>query len=156
MFLTDGQSNRHNEFLDSDGSTSHIDRNNLHIDDPVTRTRVYPNRESGKLMDTTSIFLLALKKQLGINLLGFFLTSGSGRRTAGNMSYIMERYPRDEEITKFRKEKFLIETKTSYDELYIINTKGLETDKGRLYQRTPCCEKTGKNHGESSTHDNTS
>jgi hypothetical protein len=79
-------------------------------------------------MDTTSIFLLALKKQLGINLLGFFLTSGSGRRTAGNMSYIMERYPRDEEITKFRKEKFLIETKTSYDELYIINTKGLEID----------------------------
>ena len=128
VFLTDGQSNRHNEFLDSDGSTSHIDRNNLHIDDPVTRTRVYPNRESGKLMDTTSIFLLALKKQLGINLLGFFLTSGSGRRTAGNMSYIMERYPRDEEITKFRKEKFLIETKTSYDELYIINTKGLEID----------------------------
>ena len=103
-------------------------RKNLHIDDPVTRTRVYPNRESGKLMDTTSIFLLALKKQLGINLLGFFLTSGSGRRTAGNMSYIMERYPRDEEITKFRKEKFLIETKTSYDELYIINTKGLEID----------------------------
>ena len=128
VFLTDGQSNRHNEFLDSDGRASNIDRNNLHIDDPVTRTRVYPNRESGKLMDTTSIFLLALKKQLGINLLGFFLTSGSGRRTAGNMSYIMERYPRDEEITKFRKEKFLIETKTSYDELYIINTKGLEID----------------------------
>ena len=128
VFLTDGQSNRHNEFLDSDGRTQHISRNNLHIDDPVTRTRVYPNRESGKLMDTTSIFLLALKKQLGINLLGFFLTSGSGRRTAGNMSYIMERYPRDEEITKFRKEKFLIETKTSYDELYIINTKGLEID----------------------------
>ena len=128
VFLTDGQSNRNNEFLDSDGRTQHISRNNLHIDDPVTRTRVYPNRESGKLMDTTSIFLLALKKQLGINLLGFFLTSGSGRRTAGNMSYIMERYPRDEEITKFRKEKFLIETKTSYDELYIINTKGLEID----------------------------
>jgi hypothetical protein len=128
VFLTDGQSNRSNEFLGDDGCTQHIDRKNLHIDDPVTRTRIYPNRESGKLMDTTSIFLLALKKQLGINLLGFFLTSGSGRRTAGNMSYIMERYPRDEEITKFRKEKFLIETKTSYDELYIINTKGLEID----------------------------
>ena len=128
VFLTDGQSNRSNEFLGDDGCTQHIDRKNFHIDDPVTRTRIYPNRESGKLMDTTSIFLLALKKQLGINLLGFFLTSGSGRRTAGNMSYIMERYPRDEEITKFRKEKFLIETKTSYDELYIINTKGLEID----------------------------
>ena len=128
VFLTDGQSNRHNEFLNTDGRTSHVDRSNLHIDDPVTRTRVYPNRENGKLMDTTSIFLLALKKQLGINLLGFFLTSGTGRRTAGNMAYIMERYPLDEEVSKFRKEKFLIETKTSYDELYIINTKGLQID----------------------------
>jgi len=128
VFLTDGQSNRHNEFLDADGHTNHIEKHTLHIDDPVTRTRVYPKRVSGKQMDTTSIFLLALKKQLGINLLGFFLTSGSGRRTAGNMAYIMERYPLDEEVTKFRKEKFLIETKTSYDELYIINTKGLQID----------------------------
>jgi hypothetical protein len=40
----------------------------------------------------------------------------------------MERYPTDVEITKFRKEKFLIETETSYDELYIINTKSLQID----------------------------
>ena len=33
-----------------------------------------------------------------------------------------------EEIAKFRKNKFLIESGTSYDELYIINTKGLEID----------------------------
>ena len=128
VFLTDGQSNRNNHYLDSENVSRQIDRENLHIDDSVTRTRTYPKRENGRQMDTTSIFLLALKKSLGINLLGFFLTSGTGRRTAGDMSYIMERYPRDEEISKFRKEKFLIETKTSYDELYIINTKGLEID----------------------------
>ena len=128
VFLTDGQSNRNNNYLDSENVSRQIDRENLHIDDSVTRTRTYPKRENGRQMDTTSIFLLALKKSLGINLLGFFLTSGTGRRTAGDMSYIMERYPRDEEISKFRKEKFLIETKTSYDELYIINTKGLEID----------------------------
>ncbi len=128
VFLTDGQSNRNNHYLDSENVSRQIDRENLHIDDSETRTRTYPKRENGRQMDTTSIFLLALKKSLGINLLGFFLTSGTGRRTAGDMSYIMERYPRDEEISKFRKEKFLIETKTSYDELYIINTKGLEID----------------------------
>ena len=128
VFLTDGQSNRNNHYLDSENVSRSINRENLHIDDSETRTRTYPKRENGRQMDTTSIFLLALKKSLGINLLGFFLTSGTGRRTAGDMSYIMERYPRDEEISKFRKEKFLIETKTSYDELYIINTKGLEID----------------------------
>jgi len=128
VFLTDGQSNRNNHYLDSENVSRQIDRENLHIDDSETRTRTYPKRENGRQMDTTSIFLLALKKSLGINLLGFFLTSGTGRRTAGDMSYIMERFPRDEEISKFRKEKFLIETKTSYDELYIINTKGLEID----------------------------
>lgn len=128
VFLTDGQSNRNNNYLDSENVSRSINRENLHIDDSETRTRTYPKRENGRQMDTTSIFLLALKKSLGINLLGFFLTSGTGRRTAGDMSYIMERYPRDEEISKFRKEKFLIETKTSYDELYIINTKGLEID----------------------------
>ncbi len=128
VFLTDGQSNRNNHYLDSENVSRQIDRENLHIDDSETRTRTYPKRENGRQMDTTSIFLLALKKSLGINLLGFFLTSGTGRRTAGDMSYIMERYPKDEEISKFRKEKFLIETKTSYDELYIINTKGLEID----------------------------
>ena len=128
VFLTDGQSNRNNNYLDSENVSRSINRENLHIDDSETRTRTYPKRENGRQMDTTSIFLSALKNSLGINLLGFFLTSGTGRRTAGDMSYIMERFPRDEEISKFRKEKFLIETKTSYDELYIINTKGLEID----------------------------
>ena len=128
VFLSDGQSNRNNHYLNSENVPRQVERENLHIDDPVTRTRTYSKRENGKQMDTTSLFLLALKNSLGINLLGFFLTSGTGRRTAGDISYIMERYPLDSEVAKFRKEKFLIETKTSYDELYIINTKGLEID----------------------------
>ena len=128
VFLSDGQSNRNNHYLNSENVPRQVERENLHIDDPVTRTRTYSKRENGKQMDTTSLFLLALKNSLGINLLGFFLTSGTGRRTAGDISYIMERYPLDSEVAKFRKEKFLIETKTSYYELYIINTKGLEID----------------------------
>ena len=47
---------------------------------------------------------------------------------AGNLSYVMETYPTDEDIAKFRKDKFIIEKNGAYDELYIINTKGLEID----------------------------
>ena len=128
VFLSDGQSNRHMDYLTSENLTKSVSRRSLHIDDVKTRTRVYPTRKNGKQMDTTSIYLLALKEQLGINLLGFFLTSSSTRRTASDIGWIMERYPTDEEVTKFRKEKFLIETETSYDELYIINTKSLQID----------------------------
>ena len=128
VFLSDGQSNRHMDYLTSENLTKSVSKRSLHIDDVKTRTRVYPTRKNGKQMDTTSIYLLALKEQLGINLLGFFLTSSSTRRTASDIGWIMERYPTDEEVTKFRKEKFLIETETSYDELYIINTKSLQID----------------------------
>jgi len=128
VFLSDGQSNRHMEYINSENKLSNVNKKSLHIDDVKTRTRVYPTRDNGKQMDTTSIYLLALKKQLGINLLGFFLTSGGTRRTASEIGWIMERYPTDEEVSKFRKEKFLIETETSYDELYIVNTKSLQID----------------------------
>ena len=127
IFLTDGASNRTNKYLDSTNVVSGYDRRSLHIDDKVSRTRTYPTR-NGRILKETDILLEALKKSLGINLLGFFLTSGSGRRMAGNLSYVMNDYPTDEEIAKFRKNKFLIESGTSYDELYIINTKGLEID----------------------------
>ena len=54
--------------------------------------------------------------------------SGSGRRVAGNLGYILSSYPMESELAKFRKDKFLIDTGTSYDELYILNVKGLEID----------------------------
>jgi len=128
VFLTDGQSNQPNQYLDSSNEVSRFATSSVHIDDPVTRMRVFPEDVKNQRNKTTSLLLLALKKSLGINLLGFFLTSGSGRRHAGNLSYAMSRYPTDEDTAKFRKEKFLIETETAYDELYIINTKGLEID----------------------------
>ncbi len=130
VFLTDGQSNQHNEYLDSDNvvRTYGHGRNSVHIDDPATRMRVFPEEVKARSSRYTSLLLLALKRSLGINLLGFFLTSGSGRRNIGNLSYVMSRYPTEEDYSMFRKEKFLIETGTSYDELYIINTKGLEID----------------------------
>ena len=40
----------------------------------------------------------------------------------------MSHYPMESELAKFRKDKFLIDTGTSYDELYILNVKGLEID----------------------------
>jgi len=128
VFLTDGQSNQPNQYLDSSNEVSRFATSSVHIDDPVTRMRVFPEDVKNQRNKTTSLLLLALKRSLGINLLGFFLTSGSGRRSAGNLSYAMSRYPTDEDYSMFRKEKFLIETETAYDELYIINTKGLEID----------------------------
>ena len=100
----------------------------VHIDDPATRMRIYPSDVKSSRDGMTSFLLLALKKSLGINLLGFFLTSGGGRRASSNLSWIINRYPTEDDLTSFRKNKFLIETGTSYDELYIINTKGLEID----------------------------
>ena len=129
VFLTDGQSNQHNEYLDSDNVVRTFGgRNSIHIDDPATRMRVFPEEVNARNSRYTSLLLLALKRSLGINLLGFFLTSGSGRRSMGNLSYAMSKYPTEEDYSMFRKEKFLIEKGTSYDELYIINTKGLEID----------------------------
>ena len=129
VFLTDGQSNRHAEYLDSNNVVQRYGRGDpVHIDDSATRMRVYPSDVKRSRDGMTSMLLLALKKSLGINLLGFFLTSGGGRRAASNLSYVTSRYPTEEDLTSFRKNKFLIESGTSYDELYIINTKGLEID----------------------------
>jgi len=128
VFLTDGQSNQCNEYLNSANEVERFNRYSVHIDDPVTRMRVFPEDVKKSSHKVTSLLLLALKRSLEINLLGFFLTSGSGRRNASNLGYVMSRYPTEEDNAKFRKEKFLIETETAYDELYIINTKGLEID----------------------------
>ena len=128
VILTDGQSNRSNKYLDSTNVEKGFDRRSLHIDDKASRTRTYPVNARGQVKTETNILLEGLKNSLGINLLGFFLTSGSGRRMAGNLSYVMETYPTDEDISKFRKDKFIIEKNGAYDELYIINTKGLEID----------------------------
>ena len=127
VFLTDGQSNHNHGYLDSNNVVGRHDRSTLHIDDKVTRSRTYPRRD-GRQLKTTDILLEALKKSLGINLLGFFLTSGSGRRALSSLSQAMYDYATEEEISKFRKDKFIIETRSGYDELYIINTKGLEID----------------------------
>ncbi len=128
VFLTDGQSNRCSEYLGSNNEKQRFNGESLHIDDPATRMRVYPS-DKGRARDgMTSMLLIALKKSLGINLLGFFLTSGGGRRGASNLSYVINRYPTEEDISEFRKNKFMIESGTAYDELYIINTKGLEID----------------------------
>ena len=128
VFLTDGQSNRNGHYLDSTNVTRSFDRRALHIDDKASRTRTYPVSDKGLQKKETDILLEGLKNSLGINLLGFFLLSGSGRRVSGNLGYIMSSYPTEVELSQFRKDKFLIDKGTSYDELYILNVKGLEID----------------------------
>ena len=128
VFLTDGQSNRNGHYLDSTNVVRGFDRRALHIDDKASRSRTYPVSDKGQQKQATDILLEALKNSLGVNLLGFFLLSGSGRRVSGNLGYIMSSYPTEVELSQFRKDKFLIDKGTSYDELYILNVKGLEID----------------------------
>ena len=128
VLLTDGQSNRNGHYLDSTNVVRGFDRRALHIDDKASRSRTYPVSDKGRQKSETDILLEALKNSLGINLLGFFLLSGSGRRVSGNLGYIMSSYPTEVELSQFRKDKFLIDKGTSYDELYILNIKGLEID----------------------------
>ena len=130
IFLTDGASSTNCSYIGPDGNTSSYDWSSMHIDDKKTKVRVFPDEvkmrcSSGRY---TSMYLIGLKKTTGINLLGFFLTSGSGRRIAGNISSVTGTYPKESELSDFRRNKFMIEKGTAYDELYVINTKGLEID----------------------------
>ena len=97
------------------------------IDDKKSRVRVQadPSAKYRYRHDSTSLYLKFLKETTDINLLGFFLTPSSRIQS---ISGVINRYPKDEEIKEFRKNKFWIETETAYDELYIINSKGLEID----------------------------
>ena len=130
VFLTDGASSTNCTYLNEQGECRNYDWNQMHIDDKKTKVRVFPDDAKSRYScgRYTSMFLTGLKKTSGINLLGFFLTSGSGRRAAGNISAATGRYPKDSELSEFRRNKFLIEKGTAYDELYIINSKGLEID----------------------------
>jgi len=71
------------------------------------------------------LYLRFLKETTGVNLLGFFLTQSS---RVQNLVGVIDRYLKDDEVREFRKNKFWIEKGTAYDELYIINSKGLEID----------------------------
>ena len=130
VFLTDGASSTNCSYLNEQGECRNYDWNQMHIDDKKTKVRVFPDDAKSRYScgRYTSMFLTGLKKTSGINLLGFFLTSGSGRRVAGNISSATGRYPKDSELSDFRRNKFMIEKGTAYDELYVINVKGLEID----------------------------
>ena len=130
VFLTDGASSSSSTYVDPEGHSTGYDWNQMHIDDKKTKVRVFPEEANSRYSSGryTSMYLIGLKKTTGINLLGFFLTSGSGRRVAGNISSVTGTYPKESELSDFRRNKFMIEKGTAYDELYIINTKGLEID----------------------------
>ena len=130
VFLTDGASSTNCTYLNEQGECRNYDWNQMHIDDKKTKVRVFPDDAKSRYScgRYTSMFLTGLKKTSGINLLGFFLTSGSGRRVAQNITSATGRYPKDSELSDFRRNKFMIEKGTAYDELYVINVKGLEID----------------------------
>ena len=100
-------SSTNNSYVGSDGTRSHYDYSNMHIDDKTSKVRIYPSDvASNRRGYYTDMFLLGLKKTSGINLLGFFLTTGGGRRAAANLSGVIGRYPKDSEISELKRIRY--------------------------------------------------
>ena len=129
IFLTDGASSPVNSYRNTSEERGYdVIDSQVVIDDPKTRVRVMNQGSRGgyyRRADTTSLYLRFLKATTGVNLLGFFLTQSS---RVQNLVGVIDRYLKDDEVREFRKNKFWIEKGTAYDELYIINSKGLEID----------------------------
>jgi hypothetical protein len=129
IFLTDGASSPVNSYRNTSEERGYdVIDSQVVIDDPKTRVRVMNQQSRGgyfRRADTTSLYLRFLKETTGVNLLGFFLTQSS---RVQNLVGVIDRYLKDDEVREFRKNKFWIEKGTAYDELYIINSKGLEID----------------------------
>ena len=129
IFLTDGASSPVNSYRNTSEERGYdVIDSQVVIDDPKTRVRVMNQGSRGgyfRRADTTSLYLRFLKETTGVNLLGFFLTQSS---RVQNLVGVIDRYLKDDEVREFRKNKFWIEKGTAYDELYIINSKGLEID----------------------------
>ena len=129
IFLTDGASSPVNSYRSTSEEKGYdVIDSQVVIDDRKTRVRVMNEQNSSRYYrraDTTSLYLRFLKETTGVNLLGFFLTQSS---RVQNLVGVIDRYLKDDEVREFRKNKFWIEKGTAYDELYIINSKGLEID----------------------------
>jgi len=129
IFLTDGASSPVNAYKSTSEENGYgVIDSHVVIDDRKTRVRVMNEQNNTRYYrraDTTSLYLRFLKETTGVNLLGFFLTQSS---RVQSLVGVINRYLKDDEVREYRKNKFWIETGTAYDELYIINSKGLVID----------------------------
>jgi hypothetical protein len=136
IFLTDGESNNSNRYLQKDSYYGLTDVNmkceRLIIRDPVTRQEEkidYRNSYEAQ----TNAFIRLLKARTGSNVIGFYVING--RDFNRKVYQWFPKQTNHEEIKdNFRKSKFAILENTGYDEYYILRSNGLDTDEDSTFE----------------------
>jgi len=136
IFLTDGESNNANRYLQKDpyyGLTDvHMKYERLVIRDPVTKHEEKIDGKYGNEAQTRA-FIRLLKARTGSNVIGFYVISGRDFNRK-----VHEWYPKqmnhEEMKDNFRKSKFAILENTGYDEYYILRSNGLDTDEDSTFE----------------------
>jgi hypothetical protein len=136
IFLTDGESNNSNRYLQKDPYYGLTDVSmkceRLVIRDPVTRHEEkidYRNSYEAQ----TNAFIRLLKARTGSNVIGFYVISG--RDFSRKVHQWFPKQTNHEEMKdNFRKSKFAILQNTGYDEYYILRSNGLDTDEDSTFE----------------------
>jgi len=136
IFLTDGESNNSNRYLQKDPYYGLTDVSmkceRLVIRDPVTRHEEkidYRNSYEAQ----TNAFIRLLKARTGSNVIGFYVISG--RDFSRKVYQWFPKQTNHEEMKdNFRKSKFAILENTGYDEYYILRSNGLDTDEDSTFE----------------------
>ena len=136
IFLTDGESNNANRYLQKDsyyGLTDvHMKCERLVIRDPITRHEEkidYRNSYEAQ----TNAFIRLLKARTGSNVIGFYVISGRDFNRKVHQ-WFPKQINHEEMKDNFRKSKFAILENTGYDEYYILRSNGLDTDEDSTFE----------------------
>jgi len=136
IFLTDGESNNANRYLQKDpyyGLTDvSMKYERLVIRDPVTKHEEKIDGKNGYEAQTRA-FIRLLKARTGSNVIGFYVISGRDFNRKVH-EWFPKQMNHEEMKDNFRKSKFAILENTGYDEYYILRSNGLDTDEDSTFE----------------------
>jgi hypothetical protein len=136
IFLTDGESNNANRYLQKDsyyGLTDvHMKCERLVIRDPVTKHEEKIDGKNGYEAQTNA-FIRLLKARTGSNVIGFYVINGRDFNRKVHQ-WFPKQMNHEEMKDNFRKSKFAILENTGYDEYYILRSNGLDTDEDSTFE----------------------
>lgn len=154
VFLTDGDSSGRASWVDSQGQQHHLQKQLLNVPgmseeynsnyrlmvkDPKNKSTFYGGKGSGFIF--TNGLLKAYKHRVGGSLIGFYLTpskipyrmfsptlmSGKKKLTTYEAKGIENQLKKD-----FRKNKYLVNTRTAFDKLFLLKTTTLQYNENKL------------------------
>jgi hypothetical protein len=136
IFLTDGESNNANRYLQKDPYYGLTDvpmkYERLVIRDPVTKHEEKIDGKNGYEAQTRA-FIRLLKARTGSNVIGFYVISGRDFNRKVH-EWFPKQMNHEEMKDNFRKSKFAILENTGYDEYYILRSNGLDTDEDSTFE----------------------